>query len=478
MYLIERPPLTDAMFLAGSVTEPSASETEWVSGGTYAVGAERTRTSKHRVYKCAVARSPSTVPPSTTPPEDDKAGWQEMRPTDRYLPFGPYVSASGKTIYRALALESTTADLTYRMLLRYCNAIALFGLRGAWVRVRVWDKVLSTPNVLTASNDFSDPAWVRFGSGTGVAPVVTPNAALAPDGTLTADQIIFSQGAGGSLSDLSVLNQTISTLAGGSSYGGGVWLRSLSGPAELVFRHAGGSLYKVLQVTGDWVRFGHEEVAFSATSSFEFGKRGGFGASGGSATVLAWGAALHKEPLPQLVYDKTHVLKRPSSGYWDYAFGQKVTRDRLLIPDLPIYPGADVRIDIGGSGSQQRRVSQIEFGKLRYIPGATFGGTEYGVARTLRARLYREQDDAGNEAVLLAGASQDLQATVVMEGDRENAVLPLLRSLVGKGVAVVPHLSPGYEQSLVFGAIDAAPVKRTHHNVSQIDISVRGLPVD
>ena len=476
MYLIERPPLTDAMFLAGSVTEPSATETEWTSGGTYAVGAERTRTSKHRLYKCAVARSPSTVPPSTTPPEDDKAGWQEMRPTDRHVPFGPYVSASGKTIYRALALESTTADLTYRLLLRYCNAIALFGLRGAWVRVRVWDKLLSTPNLLTAPNDFTNAAWLKAIYGTGVNPVVTPNNALAPDNTMTATRIEFNAGSGLTWTDYSLVGQHLATNA--VQYGSGVWLRTLSGTATLVMRDVSISGYFTLQVTSQWQFFSRAAMGYESGVGFfyAFGLLGAL--AGGSATVLAWSAALHKEPLPQLVYDKTHVLKRPSSGYWDYAFGQKVTRDRLLIPDLPIFPGADVRIDIGGSGSQQRRVSQIEFGKLRYIPGTTFGGTEYGVARTLRARLYREQDDAGNEAVLLAGASQDLQATVVMEGDRENAVLPLLRSLVGKGVAVVPHLSPGYEQSLVFGVIDAAPVKRTHHNVSQIDISVRGLPVD
>ena len=323
MYLIERPTLTDAMFLAGSVAEPSATETEWASGGTYAVGDERIRTSKHRVYKCAVARSPSTTPPSTTPPEDDPTGWQEMRPTDRYVPFGPYVNAAGQTIYRALDLQSTTANITYSLQLRYCNAMAFFGLRGARVRVRVY------------------------------------------------------------------------ATAGGT-----------------------------------------------------------------------------------LAYDKTFTLKRPSAGYWDYAYGQKVPRDRLLVHGLPIYPAAEVRIDIEGSGTQQRRVTHIEYGKLRYLPGATLGGTEYGVASTVRARLYRQQDDAGNEKVLLYGTSQDLQGQVVLTGERENAALTLLRSLLGKGVAVVPSLGTGYEQRLVFGAIDAAPIKRTSHNLAVVDISVRGLPVD
>jgi hypothetical protein len=323
MYLIERPTITDATLLAGSVPEPSATETEWVSGGTYAVGDERIRASLHRVYKCAVARSPGSTPPSTTAPEDDPAGWQEMRPTDRWVPFGPYTNAAGQTVYRGLALESTSADLTYRLALRYCNAVALFGLRGARVRVQVYSTV-------------------------------------------------------------------------------------------------GGAL----------------------------------------------------------VWETTATLKQPAASYWDYAYGQKVARDRLLISGLPIYPAAEVVITIEGSGSQLRRVTQIEVGKLRNIPGATFGGTEYGVTNTVRVRLYRQQDEDGTEAVLLYGTAQDMQGSVVLTGEREGAVLALLRSVVGKGVACVPTLAPGYDQRLTFGVIDAAPVKRTHHNLAQVDLTVRGLPVD
>lgn len=323
MYLIERPTITDATFLAGSVAEPSATETEWASGGTYAVGDERTRTTKHRVYKCAAARSPGSTPASTTAPEDDPTGWVEMRPTDRWVPFGPYINAAGQTIYRGLALESTTADITYRLALRYCNAVALFGLRGARVRVQVY------------------------------------------------------------------------SIVGGA-----------------------------------------------------------------------------------LVWEKVVALKQPAAGYWDYAYGQRVPRDRLMLTGLPIYPAAEVVITIEGSGVQQRRVTQIEVGKLRNIPGASFGGTEYGVTNTVRVRMYRQQDDDGTEAVLLYGTSQDMQGNVILTGDRENAVLALLRSVVGKGVACVPALSPGYEQRLTFGVIDAAPVKRNHHNIASVDITVRGLPVD
>lgn len=323
MYIIERPTLTDAMILAGSLAEPSPAETEWVSGGTYTVGLERTRSSLHRVYRCAVPRSPSSTPTSATAPEADPTGWVEVRPTDRWVPMGAYVNAAGQTIYRGLAVESTTADLTWRLQLRYCNALALFGLRGARVRVQVYSTV---------------------------------------GGTLVEERVV--------------------------------------------------------------------------------------------------------------------TLKRPATGYWDYAYGEKLTSDRVLITDLPIYPAAEVVITVEGSVDQLRRITHLEFGKLRYLPGVKWGGVEYGVTSTVRVRLFRQQDEDGTEAVLIYGTSQDLQGVVALHTDRENAVLGLLRRLVGKGVAVLPTLLTDAEQRLTYGVIDVAPMKRDSTKTASVDISVRGLPVD
>lgn len=318
MYIIERPTITDATILDGSLAEPSPRETEWVSGGTYAAGDERTRSTTHRVYRCAVPRTGST-----TPPEQDRTGWVEMRPTDRYVPMGAYVNAAGQTIYRGLAVESTTDDLVWRLQLRYCNALALFGLRGARVRVRV-----------------------------------------------------------------------------NSSAGG------------------------------------------------------------------------------PLVLERVFVLKRPATGYWDYGYGERVTRDRLLIADLPIYPAAEVVITVEGSGEQTRRITQLAFGKLRFLPGVRWGGVEYGVTNTVRVRMFRQQDEDGTEAVLIYGTSQDLQGVVHIDTERENAVLVWLRRLVGQGLAVLPTLLPDAEQRLTYGVIDVAPLKRDGPRNASIDISVRGLPVD
>lgn len=320
MYYIDRIPPTDATWQAGTIAEPSPRESAWsASSVAYAVGVEVARPTTHRVYRCAVAHTSAASPL----PEDDPTRWKEMRPTDRWAPYGPWVNASGQTIYSGTSVESTTDDLVWRLRLRYPTAVAIFGLRGSTVRVQ--------------------------------------------------------------------LNVPV-----------------------------------------------------------------------GGATV----------------FDQTHSLKRPSAGYWDLIYGQRTARDRLLIKGLPMHAEAELVVTVQGASGQLRRVTQIEAGKLRQVHGASFGGTEYGVSSTLRARMYREQDNDGTERVLIYGTAQDLDATVVMDGERENAAITLLRGLAGKGVALLPSLLPSHESRLTFGVIDSAPVNRIYHGITQARFSVRGLPVD
>ena len=47
----------DAMLSSTTIAEPAATETAWVSGGTYAIGDKRIRTQTHRVYQSATAHT-------------------------------------------------------------------------------------------------------------------------------------------------------------------------------------------------------------------------------------------------------------------------------------------------------------------------------------------------------------------------------------------------------------------------------------
>lgn len=142
MYLIDPIPILPAQIVdSGSIGEPFAHgkdgpETEWAAG-TWAVGQECVRVSQRRVYKCAVARTAA----DTTPPELDAGKWLEMRPTARYLPFGPYTNKADQLVFKRLAVASVTNDLVWRLNLRYADSVALFGLAGARVRVQVFKTV-------------------------------------------------------------------------------------------------------------------------------------------------------------------------------------------------------------------------------------------------------------------------------------------------------------------------------------------------
>lgn len=319
MYYIERNPITDATFLDGSVAEPATGETVWAVG-THAVGAEVIRPALHRVFRCAAARTGT----DTAPPEVDRESWQDMRPTKRYLPFGPITRADGKLVYQNLPLQSTTEDIQFNLAMRYANAVAIFGMKGAVYRAQVYDKP---------------------------------------------------------------------------------------------------------------------------------GEEGVF------------------------ITERTGRIKAAARGYWDYAYGQRLMRDRVLITGLPIYPNAEIRISIEGTGGQLRAVSQIVVGKLRYIPGVDFGGVAYGLNRSPKAFTSTQVDEpTGTTSVLIYGTSYDMSGTVKLSGKREDAALVQLRSLIGRGAAFAPTLIPGYQQSVVFGVLKSADVTRDSFDLSLADFRIEGLP--
>lgn len=317
MYYIERVSIDDATFLAGSVVEPAAGETVWTPGA-YAVGQEVIRPSLHRVFRCANARTAS----NTLPPEQDTQNWADIRSTQRWLPFGPLKRADGKLVHQNYALSSTTGDIEYRLRLRYANAIALFGLRGATWTVEVYAAV--------------------------------------------------------------------------------------------------GAITPVKTFTG--------------------------------------------------------TIKAPATGYYDYAYGQRRMRDRVLVTGLPIYPAAEVRIKITGGSSQERRVSQIEPGKLRFLPGVSWGGVMSGLRRSPRAYIFRKDETDGGTTTLLYGSTYDMSGQIKLDGANEDNALMQLRNLLGKGVAYAPTLAPGFEQSLVFGTLEAADTERESARISGISFQIRGLP--
>jgi hypothetical protein len=100
---------------------------------------------------------------------------------------------------------------------------------------------------------------VKSGIGTGLAPVVTVNNAIAPDGTQTADLVVFNRGTGVA-SDRSVLTQPVTLTSG--TYSQSVWLKAATvGDVgkQLALRNVAAAGYLVVTLTDAWVRYERAE---------------------------------------------------------------------------------------------------------------------------------------------------------------------------------------------------------------------------
>ncbi len=141
-------------------------------------------------------------------------------------------------------------------------------------------------NLLLYSQDFSDGNWNKTAAGTGSAPVVTANTAAAPDGTMTADTIVFALNGGLTSSDLSQLSQTVGALSGQGTWS--IHLKTTDGSTKTITLVAPSGNLQNLTVTGSWQRF---SISGSGGTLPRLRLRGDDAVSD-SASLHVWGAQL------------------------------------------------------------------------------------------------------------------------------------------------------------------------------------------
>lgn len=121
--------LTDAMVTSSDIAEPSASETAWVSAGSYTVGDRRIRVATHREYECLVTHTGIT-----TNPEDDPTRWLDIGPTDKWAMFDSSCTTQ----------STATNTLTVVLEPGFFNAVALYNLTGSSITITVKDQTGGT----------------------------------------------------------------------------------------------------------------------------------------------------------------------------------------------------------------------------------------------------------------------------------------------------------------------------------------------
>lgn len=114
-------------------------------------------------------------------------------------------------------------------------------------------RVQPTANLLTSPSAFDNAAWLLDSSGTGSLPVVTPNVAAAPDGTITADRVQFDKGAG---IGTSRIRQAVSgTAPAGTVLISSVWMRTNDGTTKTVILRDALNQRVLVTVTPAWQNF-------------------------------------------------------------------------------------------------------------------------------------------------------------------------------------------------------------------------------
>jgi hypothetical protein len=236
----------------------------------------------------------------------------------------------------------------------------------------------SRTNLLLWSQAFDNAAWAANFAGTGSAPVVTANAALAPDGTMTADQVMFNVGSGTTSMDISAIQQVVAA-SNATAYAGSFWINCGAG-LRLSFRHAAALNYNLIDCTGAWQRVSSVEISGTTAATMQIGIRQGtnLGALSPSATVYLWQADLQQGVTVLSAIPTTSIVAvlsgsaPPTDSYSMYVRGTYPT----WVTGSPMF--AEGAAALGGplNGASFALSSALGYLRLQQRSGAARGDTD------------------------------------------------------------------------------------------------------
>lgn len=145
-------------------------------------------------------------------------------------------------------------------------------------------------NLGTLSEQLDNAAWSKFGTGVATAPVVTADAAAAPDGTTTAERVDYSAVPVGT--NYSLLDGPTVTVTPGATYTISIYARTLTGTATINFVGSAASWVVPVTITTTWQRISAQVVAPGGTYALRIGYDGrgtGAAASAAATSVYLWG---------------------------------------------------------------------------------------------------------------------------------------------------------------------------------------------
>lgn len=152
-----------------------------------------------------------------------------------------------------------------------------------------------------------------WANNTGVT--ITDNAAVAPDGTTTAEQITYDGSGVAGAFRLSGVQTRFPVV--GTTYTTSLWIKG-SAPVTLAFGDFTGSLAKTINVTTAWTRFSITTTATSAATSLRIFVSSPSGVNTGF-TVYAWQGQIETGPIATAPILTTTAEVTSNPAYWPAA---------------------------------------------------------------------------------------------------------------------------------------------------------------
>jgi len=167
-------------------------------------------------------------------------------------------------------------------------------------------------NLLKYSEDISNSSWAKQNGGTGSVPTVSSNYSIAPDGTQTADRVIFNLNGGTANADVSQIAFTFGNTSSGD-FTNSVYIKSnTANNYNLVLTIPSGS-FQTKTITTEWQRF---TTTSSNTTNVTLRIRlRGDESTSDYADVSIWGAQIVKGDQPKDYLKTTDRLDIPRIDY-------------------------------------------------------------------------------------------------------------------------------------------------------------------
>ena len=201
-------------------------------------------------------------------------------------------------------------------------------------------------NVLLWSEAYSNAAWLKLNAGVGVAPVVTADHALSPDGIDNADRIVLDT-IGSSSADISEIVQPVTSIDGIASF----WIKSLTSASTVqLITDAGTNL---LNITTEWKRF---DSLAGVTDDVRLRARGGQTTE--QLDLLVWTSQLEAGAFSSSIVHTTSASATRSADFPETVFYNNISNVfepwSFIINFTSNFTGNTTLLEFGDSSSQQR----------------------------------------------------------------------------------------------------------------------------